>query len=231
MPRLVQKLLWWTALLVGVAATPLKMQASSVTIFNSFGPGHSSDCCGGWAVQSLFGPTFTNAQAFTPSATSPLFAIDVAIGFMINPAQFTLALVTDNGGQPGSLIESWNLTTTFPVITCTHCFETAFSTQNPILQAGTEYWVVALPGPGIDALWMSNNIGAVGTSAFSLDDGKTWTVTTTGSFAAFDVRGITSVPEPSMLVMVGTGLLGLAGATRRKLRTGFRNTICSCKCC
>src|SRR5439155_5987122 len=124
MPRLGHRLLWCTALFVGVAVTPLTVQANSVTIFDTFGPGHSRDISAGFGVGSPNGVfTVTSAMAFTPNMTSPLFAIDVAIGSASVPGtQFTLALVTDNAGQPGSLLESWSLTATFLVF-CTHCIE------------------------------------------------------------------------------------------------------------
>jgi hypothetical protein len=62
---------------------------------------------------------------------------------------------------------------------------------------------------------MLNNVGALGTSASSINGGTTWTVTN-GNFAAFDVKGITAVPEPSTLVMLGTGLLSITAAVRRR---------------
>jgi hypothetical protein len=62
---------------------------------------------------------------------------------------------------------------------------------------------------------MISNV-ALGTTAFSRDGGKTWSPRGNGNIGAFDVRGITSVPEPSTLVLLGSGLLGIA-VVRRKL--------------
>jgi hypothetical protein len=219
MPRPGHRVLWCTALFVGIAVMPLTVQANSVNIFNTFGPGYSRDISAGFEVGSPNGVTIgATAMAFTPNITAPLFAVDVAIGSAsFTGTQFTLALVTDNGGQPGSVLESWSLTTTF-LDFCTSCFETAFSTQNLILKAGIQYWLVASAGVGTDDEWMFNNVGALGTSAFSLDEGKTWGIQNNGSFAAFDVRGIASTPEPSTLALLGTGLLGIAGASRRKFK-------------
>jgi hypothetical protein len=225
MPRLGKNLLWCTALFVGVAVTPLALRASSVNIFNTFGSGYSRSCCAAVEVGTPNGQTvFTEAMAFTPNMTSPLFAIDVAVVTYSEPGSpFTLALMTNNGGEPGSIIESWSLTATFFTFSCDHCVETALSSRDPVLQAGTTYWLVASPGPGnpppgtdfIDNGWMLNNVGALGTSASSINGGTTWTVTN-GNFAAFDVKGITAVPEPSTLVMLGTGLLSITAAVRRR---------------
>jgi hypothetical protein len=63
---------------------------------------------------------------------------------------------------------------------------------------------------------MFNSVGVLGTSAFSVDGGKTWTVNSNGNFSTFDVQGITSVPEPSTLGLFGAGILGIAETMRRK---------------
>jgi hypothetical protein len=208
-------------LAVGIAAIPLTLHASSIiTIFNTFGPGHSSDCCSGFSeLGSDYMPNaYTTAMAFTPSTTAPLFAIDMAISFNAGVSnQFTFALMTDSGGLPGSILESWSLTTTF-FTGCAHCFETVFSTQQLVLQAGTQYWLVPFPNHTMDANWDQNVVGALGTAAFSLDGGKTWTLNPNSSMGAFDVRGMssTTVPEPSTFGFMATGLAGIIGVIRRK---------------
>ena len=218
MSRLGYRLLRSVGLAVGIAAIPLTLHASSITIFNTFGPGHSFNCCTGFgeAGSDYMPNAFTWAMAFTPSTTSPLFAIDVAIAGVSN--QFTLALMTSNSGLPGSILESWTLTTTFVPGLCGHCFETVFSTQHLVLQAGTQYWLVPFPSSNMDGAWMQNNVGASGTAAFSLDGGKTWTLNPKSDMGAFDVRGIssTTVPEPSTFGFMATGLAGIIGVIRRK---------------
>src|SRR5881397_3660365 len=131
MSRLGYRLLRWAGLAIFIITGTLTLHASSIIMFNTFGPGHAYDCC---AAFSETGSDFGNhisAMAFTPNTTSPLFAIDLAIGSDKLPGtdQFTLALMSSNGGLPGSiLVESWSLTTTFLLASCNHCFETALST-------------------------------------------------------------------------------------------------------
>jgi hypothetical protein len=223
MLQLGYRLLRWAGLAVSIGAIPLTLHASSITIFNTFGPGHSYNCCitASESGSNLpGGPDYTVAMAFTPSTASPLFAIDLAMAYvdrgLPGSDQFSLALTTDNSGLPGSTIESWSLTSF--LMGCSHCFDTAFSTQHPELQAGTQYWLVVFPSSDMDGNWMISN-AALGTTAFSLDGGQTWTGPQgNGNIGAFDVRGITSVPESSTLVLLGSGLVGIAVARRKLLK-------------
>src|SRR5438094_191297 len=116
------RLLRWAGLAVGIAAIPLTLHADSViTVFNTFGPGHTYNCCHDFSESgSNVGP-FISAMAFTPNTTSPMFAIDLAIGSGQGNDQFTLALMSSGGGLPGSMLESWSLTTNFQLASCDHC--------------------------------------------------------------------------------------------------------------
>jgi hypothetical protein len=68
MSRLAHRLLW-CGLAFGTAALPLTLKADSI-IFNTFGPGHSSDPLTGAAEESGNFGQFTTAMAFTPSTAS-----------------------------------------------------------------------------------------------------------------------------------------------------------------
>src|SRR5690349_5169850 len=122
MSRLGHRLLW-CVFASGTAALPLTLKADSI-IFNTFGPGHSSNCCSGWG-ESGSGTQAPDivAMAFTPSVTSALGTIEVAIGWGGNASkQYTLALMSDNGGLPGSVLESWSVTSSFIFGQCSACF-------------------------------------------------------------------------------------------------------------
>jgi hypothetical protein len=209
--------------LLAIIALPLPVQADPVTLFNTFGPSHTYECCAG---RPEFGSNVGGnlvAMAFSPGSTSPLFGIDLAIGTAKSVSgvePFSLALMSSNGGVPGSTIESWNLATNFRVTQCTDCFETALSTLRPVLQAGTQYWLVVFPNPDFDGDWMLSLLSnpAIGTIGSSLDNGSTWTAVPNSQLGAFDVTGVTSTPEPSTLILLAGGFLGIPVAARRKLR-------------
>jgi hypothetical protein len=81
------------------------------------------------------------ANAFTSGANFYLTQVDVGAGWVLGDNGIALSLNADNGGQPGSVIESWNLTD-LPVLgTC--CVVTCASDMiGAVLQAGAQYWLV-----------------------------------------------------------------------------------------
>jgi hypothetical protein len=215
----------WIGLLA-VIALPSPVRGDPLILFDTFGPGHTYDCCD---ARPEFGSNHNGfngggnlvSMAFSPGPTSPLVAIDVAVGTASSPSgfePFTLALMSSIGGVPGTTIESWNLTTNFLVTQCTNCFETAVSTLHPVLQAGTQYWLAVFPPPDFDGDWMlgpPSNPG-IGTIALSSDNGTNWTPVPNNPLGAFDVKGVSSTPEPGTLILLASGLLGIPIATRRK---------------
>jgi hypothetical protein len=216
MSQLTCRLLLWTGLAFGIAALPLSLKADSI-LFNTFGPGHSSNCCQGWAEYGSSAPVpDIVAMAFTPGVTSTLGRIDVAIGWGNTSNQYTLALMTNNGGVPGTILESWSVTSSFND-TCSNCFNTVFATQHIVLQAGVQYFLVPFPSSSFNGSWHQNIQGTLGTIVVSRDGGNTWSpAIAVPTLGAFDVRS--TVPEPSTLVLLASGSLGMLGAARRKLR-------------
>ena len=57
--------------------------------------------------------------------------------------------------------------------------------------------------------------GGTGTG---IPPGTTFTVTLTGLFANTDVRATATIPEPTTLLLLGTGLAGIAIKARKKLK-------------
>jgi hypothetical protein len=134
---------------------------------------------------------------------------------------WTVTLWSDNAGQPGTVISMQNLTGTdnetflgtfggFPTYT--------YSTTGLgwAITGGTQYWVSVVPDLGFPPQWgWSSGTGGDGIS-FQDFFGVRSQLAADMAFA-LDGSGGATTPEPGTLVMLGTGVLGLAGAIRRKL--------------
>ena len=88
------------------------------------------------------------------------------------------------------------------------------------LTGGQTYFMILGPVSFNDASWNAwnwNSQGVNGLDLYSTDGGVTWNSNGTGfALGAFDVLG-TQVPEPGTTLMLGSGLLAVAAAFRRKL--------------
>jgi hypothetical protein len=148
-------------------------------------------------------------------------------GEYFNPPQqgpitgFTVAFYADAGGQPGSLLSSTHVDGTanetfdgtfggFPAYTY------SVDGLNFAATGGTQYWLSIYPDLAFPPQWgLSSGTGGDGVSYQDFFGARSQL----GVDLAFalDESGQVGVPEPGTLVMLGTGVLGLAGVIRRKL--------------
>jgi hypothetical protein len=148
------------------------------------------------------------------------------VGSYFNPAQqgnitaFTLTFWSDNAGQPGSALATFNVNGTnnesflgldnIGDPTYLYTMDVDFAAA-----AGTQYWLSVVPDLGFPPQW--------GWETSSQGDGLAYQdffdvrspLASDLAFALFGNSGTT--PEPGTLVLLGTGILGLAGTIRRKL--------------
>ena len=170
-------------------------------------------------------PSFTNpgdylvyGVPFTPSTTAQLTMIEAPFGVISGTNQIQAFLMTDSGGAPGSVIESFALSN-LPGPGAPFPLDTINSSLDPLLLAGQKYWFVATGGPNTFAVWTLNLFQGNSTDggASQLVVGgvtQPWTVGTGTRTGALEVFG-NAVPEPTTAAFVGCAIMCL-GIWRRR---------------
>jgi hypothetical protein len=195
------------------------------TFYNNFGTDFNYQCCSGWTVsgEQATGSSFSAANSFISMASGSVSQIDIGIGWVLSPSNtFYAAVFTDNGGMPGTqLWREDNLTSPQQFGGC--CGVVTISGISGLtLTAGQQYFVVLGPENIRDNTWLAwnlNSTGATGLDLYSTDGGQSWNSNGEQTVGAFDIigGGQQTVPEPSSLLLLGTGLVGAFSTMRKKL--------------
>ena len=175
------------------------------------------NCCGGFGVEgsnygtAALGASFTSAGNYL--MTDAQVMVFQTLGNGGDP-NFNVSLFSDPGGLPGSWIAALGVGLVAPngggIVTA--------SGATPMLAMGTTYWLVLTPfdastqigwemggSPLVRLATSTSSTGSGGWSALGLND------------AQFQIDG-TAVPEPSSLLLMVSGALGVIGAVRRRVR-------------
>jgi hypothetical protein len=209
-----------TLLMCAAFSCPTTGEAS--VIYSNLGPGDSFLTSPGvypvWNLTS--GGFIDRAASFTVPGPQDVLFESAELGFHLQTgsAAATVQLATNVAGNiPGAIIESINILLPAPSVNPTIIMAT--SSMNPILTAGSTYWIIAsVSVPSTMATWGPNNTGALGDTATrtNFQNGQ-WFLQPTTATPSLRVNALPAgVPEPSTMLLVGAGLASAAFRRRRR---------------
>lgn len=184
---------------------------ASVVLYNTFGPGDAFDTTSGWTIgagSSNQNAGFSQALKFTPLVSGTVVSVEIALFRLEGGTQVTGLIMTDAGGLPGSVIETF----TFADIVGVPSIFLANSAANSLLNAGTPYWfAVTAPDLINDSFGWNRNLSAPFLPNAQRVGSGPWVLDSPDFRGTLRVTGDALIPEPASRVLMGIALalLGL----------------------
>ncbi|MEW5735483.1 MAG: FG-GAP and VCBS repeat-containing protein [Thermodesulfobacteriota bacterium] len=142
--------------------------------------------CTPWIFGCLFRTEVAMQFSFTGLASANYYLNTVALALQqltVDP-QVVVHITTDNGGVPGTILETKTITAPSSAGVITAVF-----TGTTVLSENTNYWIwLSCPTGQVQQTWMKNDQSITGTMAQSVNAGTAWTPQV-DSLAAFRVEG------------------------------------------
>ncbi len=137
---------------------------------------------------SAVGQEIELAVPFTPAATASYAGARIGIGYVGGADGVSIALYSDNGGLPGTALDSGIAVNLEPFGGC--CGVASVAAKNSVtLTAGTQYWLVVSTAPTGWEAWNLNTTDEVDTLGIAVNQGAGWAASFAYPGPAYAVYG------------------------------------------